>query len=298
MLRIGIVDCDTSHVYQFSRRLNHRDIEPNQWVDGAQVTAAYVGTSRVTAPERVEEYVTAMQAAGVDLVASPTDLIGQVDAVFVESNEGGVHLERAMPFIEAGLPVFIDKPLATTTRDARTLVEMAARAGSPLISASSLRFVPEIAAARNDAGVGPLHGADVYAPARLHDVNPGLFHYGVHGVEMLFALLGPGCREVSCVANPDGEVVTGLWGDGRLGVMRGLRTGPMAYGFTAFGSEGIRAYSLDTASIYRDLLSAIVPVLAGAPSPISNEELVEVVAFQEAALESSRIGGQPVALAL
>jgi predicted dehydrogenase len=292
MLKLGIVDCDTSHVYQFARRLNHVDIEPEEWVEGARVVAAVVGSSRITEPDRVAEYVTAMTATGVALVDRPEDLLGHVDAVLVESNEGAVHRARATPFLEAGLPVFIDKPLTATREDACALVDLAAQKGVPLISASALRFVPEISAALTDPTLGRLVGADVHAPAKLHGANPGLLHYGVHGVEMLYALLGPGCAEVACAFEEGGEVVTGRWRDGRLGVMRGLREGATGYGFTAYGDRAIRAETVETGSIYRDLLRVVVPVLAGDPSPMRAEELIEVVAFQEAALESARAGGR------
>lgn len=294
MLRLGIVDCDTSHVYEFSRRINHVDIAEDQWVDGARVVAAYPGSSRIVKPERVAEFVGLMQAAGVSLVDRPDELLGQVDAVLVESNEGSVHRERATPFLEAGLPVFVDKPFAATAADARAMVELAAARGVPLISASSLRFVPQISAARSaESPTGALVGADVYTPATLSPFNPGLLHYAVHGVEILYALLGPGCVEVTRVFHPDGEVVVGRWGDGRLGTVRGLRRGKYSFGFVAYGENGNQVATIGTQSIYRDLLAAVIPVLAGAPSPISPDELVEVVAFQEAALASSENGGRP-----
>lgn len=296
MLRLGIVDCDTSHAYQFSRRVNHIGIEPAQWVEGARIVAAFAGTSRVTGSDRIAEYVLAMQETGVEFVDHPDALMDRVDAVLIESNEGGVHRERATPFIRAGLPVFIDKPLATTTADAHALVDLASQRGVPLISASALRFAPEINAARGDPSLGTLMGADVHAPAKLHEANPGLFHYGVHGVEMLYALLGAGCREVSCVFEESGEVVTGRWSDGRLGVLRGLREGAAGYGLTAYGARSIRATAVDTTFMYRDLLAAVIPVLGGEPPPIPPEELVEVVAFQEAALASAAAGGKRVAI--
>ncbi len=297
MLRLGIVDCDTSHSYQFSRRLNHTGIAADQWVDGARVVVAFPGSSRITDPARIEEYLVAVRDAGVTLVDRPEDLIGQVDAVLIASNEGAMHRERAMPFIAAGLPVFIDKPLASTADDARALVDMARERDVTLLSASSLRFVPELRAAREDQpGIGPLAGADVYAPAPLHPINPGLLHYGVHGVEMLYTLLGPGCEMVSSISNEGGDIVTGQWSDGRLGVLRGLRAGARGYGFTAYGSTGISATTVNTDNIYRDLLAIVVPVLAGGPPPVAADELVEVVAFQEAALQSSEQGGRPVSL--
>lgn len=295
--RLGIVDCDTSHTYQFSRRLNHVDIEPEQWVDGARVVAAHVGTSQIVEPDRVAEYVAALGAAGVRLVDSARDLIGEVDGILVESNEGGVHLDRARPFLAAGLPVFVDKPLATSTADAKIMLDLAERARVPLLSASALRFAPEVAGLRNDPALGRIEGVDVYAPAHLHNRNPGLFHYGVHGVEMVYALLGTGCAQVTCTFDDGGEVVVGRWSDGRLGVVRGLRGRASGYGLTAYGEEGIASRQVDGGWIYKALVEAIVATMVNGVSPVEPAELIEVVAFQEAALESRNRGGTPVELA-
>jgi predicted dehydrogenase len=298
VLRIGLVDCDTSHVYQFARRLNHIAVEPEQWVDGARVVAASPGTSRITDSARVSEYLVALQAAAVELVARPEDLLGRVDAVMIESNEGAIHRERAAPFLEVGLPVFVDKPFATTTADARAMVELAARRAAPVISASALRFAAEVQAvlAATDE-IGPIVGADVYAPAPLHPLNPGLFHYGVHGVELLYTILGPGCQDVVCAFHEDGEIVTGRWRDGRIGCVRGIRRGARGYGFVTYGERAIHSAAIDLRNIYRELLKAVVPALAGAPPPICPDELVEVVAFQEAALASREADGARIELA-
>lgn len=298
MLRIGFVDCDTSHVYAFAQRLNHQGIEPEQWVDGANVILAYAGASRIVASEQIDEYVAKMRATGVDLVEQPTDLIGRVDAAMVTSNEGGVHRQRATPLLEAGIPLYVNKPFTSSVADAKALVELAARRNVPLISASALRFADEITRTRNDSSLGPIAGVDVYTPAHLHDADPGLFHYGVHGVEMVYALMGMGCREVACHFEEASEVVVGRWSDGRLATIRGLRGATTGYGFTVYGEKAIRSESIATGTIYRNLLASVIPVLSGAPSPISTEELIEVVAFQEAALTSRQSGGQPVPLPL
>ncbi len=298
MLRLGIVDCDSSHVYQFSRRLNHVDIEEDQWVNGAKVVSAFVGESRVTGPDRILEYVNAMRETGVELVKRPEDMLGSIDGVLIESNEGGVHRAQAEPFIRAGLPVFVDKPLATSTRDARELVELAHRFNVPLLSASSLRFASGVEAIRDDESIGRILGVDVYAPARLHEANPGLFHYGVHGVEMLYSILGPGCKEVSRIVEDETEVTVGRWEGGRIGTLRGMRAGDMGYGLTVHGEKKSLSVPIDTTYIYRNLLRVVVSVLSGNPSPVSGEELVEVVAFQVTALESAASHGKPAALEL
>src|SRR5882757_7365968 len=92
MMRIGLVDCDTSHVVEFTRRLNHVGIAQDQWIDGAQVVAAVPGTSFIS-PERIPGHVHQLQDYGITIVDHPSDLLGHIDAVMIESVDGGLHLE-------------------------------------------------------------------------------------------------------------------------------------------------------------------------------------------------------------
>ena len=296
MPRIGIVSCDTSHVVQFTMRLNHVGISADQWVDGAEVVAAVPGSSLVS-PERIPGFVQQLRDLGVEILERPGDLLGRVDAVFVEANDGSVHAELALPFVEAGLPVFVDKPFATTVEDARRMVRAAQAKGTPLFSASALRYALEIPKVRQDAAVGRIVGADAYSPAALHARNPGLTHYGVHAVEMLYELMGTGCESVRCVWEEGAEVVVGRWSDGRLGTVRGTRSGAHSYGFTAFGEKQVVPVAVDARFIYRELLKAVVGMLKTSSWPLSADELIEPVAFQVAAYESARRNGAEIRLA-
>ncbi len=297
MLRLGIVDCDTSHVVAFTQRLNHIDIDEEQWVEGARVVAAVPGTSLVS-PERIAGFVQQLRGYDIAILDRPDQLLGRVDAILIESIDGSVHLERALPFIEAGLPLFVDKPLATSLAAARRLVEAAQARGVPLGSASALRYAPEVREVlRRREEFGTVLGADTHTPALLHPRNPGLFHYGVHGVEMLAALLGPGCRTIRCTLEEGTEVVVGRWADGRLGTVRGTRRGPYALGFTAFCERQVIARAIDARFCYRELLKAVVGMFETGRWLLPPEELLESVAFQEAALRSAQRGGEEVPLA-
>jgi len=299
MLRLGIVDCDTSHVVAFTSRLHHQGVAEDQWVDGARVVAASPGTSMIREQAQVDAYAQQLREQfGVEIVARPADLIGKVDAVLIESVDGSVHYERALPFLEAGLPLFIDKPFTCSTAQARELVALARRRGVVLCSASSLRFAREVAAVKaRRAELGAVVGAAAYSPASLHPRNPGLFHYGVHAVETLFSLLGPGCEVVQAVSTPGADVVVGRWGDGRLGTVRGTRQGAHSYGFIAFTEKQVLPTAIDARYIYPELLKAIVQAFSTGQAPVSGDELIEVVAFQEAALRSAERDGAPIRLA-
>ena len=208
---------------------------------------------------------------GVQIVDSPTDLIGTVDAVFIESNEGGVHLGHAKPFLEAGLPLFIDKPYAATTAQARAIADLAAQHGVPIFSASSLRYtetVKEVQASLADEG-GAV-GAFVHSPGSEHYANPGLLNYGIHGVEVLYSLMGPGCQQVWAARTDGADHVTGLWDGGRLGTVRAIRSGSAGYGLTVYTEKQTVTTSIDASNNYRNLLREIMKMLETGDSAAGN----------------------------
>jgi len=290
MIKVGIVDFDTSHVIQFTKRMNHIDIDEDQWVDGAQVVAGCPCESRHS-PERVPEYTEQLKELGVEIVDKPEDLIGKVDGVCLEANDGTVHLERARPFIEAGIPCYIDKPFEVSLENAKEIMRLAQANNVPTFSSSSLRFCPEVQEIIDNPEVGKSIGANAYSPASEHPINPGLFNYGIHGVEILYALMGGGCKRLSCAYTEGAEVVTGLWDSGRIGVMRGTRAGAHSYGFCVWGEKSVRQSGISTKYIYRELCKRIVHMFKTGETPIDPMVTLEIVAFMVAAIESRERDG-------
>jgi len=295
MIKLGIVDCDTSHVLQFTMRCNHVEIDEEQWVDSARVVCAYPGTSVVTDQATVDERVEKLAGWGVEIIKNREEMIGKVDGVLIESNQGSQHLKHAELFMNAGIPCYIDKPFANSADDALAIAKLAQENNVPFFSSSSLRYAPEVVAAK--AELGTIFGADAWSPASLHEASPGLAHYGIHGVEILFALMGAGCQAVSCAFSEEiGEVNTARWSDGRVGVMRGTRKGAHDYGFVAWGESEVRRSGVDAAYIYRELVKEFVELFATGKSPIDPNETIEIVCFMDAALESSKQSGEWVEL--
>lgn len=291
MIKLGIVDFDTSHCVAFTQILNHIDVPEEQWVDGAQVIAGYPGTSLI-APEVIADYTNKLKSYGIKIVDSPEELIGMVDGVLIESQDGSVHLERAKRFIEAGIPVFIDKPFTCSLEHAKEIAEMAEKRNVPVFSSSSLRYGLEVqdVLARSDE-LGKVLGADAFSPGPLHPRNPGLFHYGIHGVETLYALMGPGCESVWAVSTSGADVVIGAWKDGRLGSLRTTRAGTHSYGFTAFCEKRIVMSTINAGYIYRELMKQVVNMFQTGKSPLDIWETIEIVAFIEAVMRSSKLDG-------
>jgi predicted dehydrogenase len=225
----------------------------------------------------------------VPLVEKSGDMIGKVDGMLIESVDGTVHYDRAKPFLEAGIPCFIDKPFTCSAADAKKILELADKKKAAVFSASSLRYAPEVVEYAADPKPGKLVGCAVYGPASLSPIperNAGLYHYGIHPVEILYTLMGPGCKRVSCVSDKGVDAVTGHWKDGRVATLRGIRDGAAGYGFTAFSEKGIRAVNVPTTFIYRELLKKVVEFFKTGKSPVEPATMVEIMAFIEAANKS------------
>lgn len=296
MVRVGLVDFDTSHVVAFSQRMNHFGVPQSEWVEGARVVAGCPGESEIM-PERIPGYSDELKRAGIEIVAKPTDLLGKIDAVMIESQQGSRHLDRARPFLEAGLPTFIDKPFAGSVKEADAIFSLARKHNAPIMSCSALRYDPLVAQAlAKQKTFGRIVSADVWGSASLHVGNPGLLHYGIHGVEMLYTLMGRGCRTVTNVATPQGEVATGVWTSGLCGVARGIRTGDAGFGLAVHYEKGHYAGLVEGAAFYREMLRRVVEMFASRKEPIDPAETREIMAFMAAALNSAERNGARVNL--
>ncbi|MCA9070176.1 MAG: hypothetical protein KDA84_14685, partial [Planctomycetaceae bacterium] len=82
MIRLGIVDFDSSHCVEFTRRFNHVSVSRDQYVEGARVVMGVTHPSKMS-PERVPGHSQKLAECGVELVDSPDHLLGQVDGVLV-----------------------------------------------------------------------------------------------------------------------------------------------------------------------------------------------------------------------
>ncbi len=294
-LRIGMIGLDTSHTVAFTELLNNPAHKKH--VPGARVVVAFKGGSPdlPSSWNRVENYTRQLEKDyQVKIVPTIEELCAQVDAVLLESVDGRPHLEQVRPVFKAGKPVFIDKPLAGTLKDAIEIYRLAKESKVPCFSSSSYRFYSSMTELKK-ADVGQIRSAVSYGPSEKEPHHPDFFWYGVHPTEALFTVLGPGCQSVVRVATPDTDVVVGAWSEGRTGTLIGLRTGSTPHRVTLFGTKAV----LDQkgSGDYAPLVAEIVKFFQTGVAPVPLEETIELFAFMEAADESKRRAGAPVTIA-
>ncbi len=292
--RIGIIGLDTSHSVAFTKSLNADS--PNPVYDGFKVVAAYPHGSKdiVSSTERIPGYTEQVQKLGVEIVGSIQDLLNKVDFVMLETNDGRLHLEQAIEIFKAGKTTFIDKPVAASLKDAKSIFNEAKKYKVPVFSSSSLRYATGMQEIKQGK-IGAVSGADTYSPMKFEKTHPDLFWYGIHGVEMLFTVMGPGCVSVQRTISEEQEVCTGIWDDGRIGTFRGIKSGKQDYGGIAYGKSGI--LHLGPYNGYDPLLIKIIEFFKSGIPPVDERETLAIMAFMEAADVSKNKKGARVTLA-
>lgn len=289
--RIGIIGLDTSHSIAFAKSIN---TNPELYRNYKVVAAYPYGTKTIpSATDRIPGYTKDIQAYDVKIVDSIADLLNEVDVVFLETNDGRLHLEQSAEVFKAKKTLFIDKPLAASYGDAKKIFALSKQYKVPFFSSSSLRYINGMQDIL-DGKYGKVLGADVYSPAVIDPSHPDFFWYGIHGVELLFTAMGVGCKSVSRTHQPDTDVIVGVWEDGRIGTVRGTRTGKSAFGGVVYCEKG--TVTLGEFAGYNPLLEKIVEFFDTKEVPFDGQETLEICAFIEAADKSKHAQGQSISI--
>jgi len=295
-IRVGIIGLDAHAVAWQKLLAAAAEDDPTSDLGNLQIVAAVPGGSE-DIPEKIPRLAAGIEhyrSVGIQLCDQIEELLPLVDAVMILSADGRAHLDQARPVIANGKPLFVDKPMAASVEEAREIFRLAKERHVPVFSSSSLRFAPQTVAVVRDRTVGDIIGCDAHSPCQTEPHHPDLFWYGIHGVEALFTIMGPGCDSVSRTKTDDTDVVVGRWRDGRIGTFRGHRSGPHSYGATVFGSKGQTAAGRFEG--YEPLLAEIVQFFRTGVAPVQPAETLEILAFMEAADASGVAAGAAVSL--
>lgn len=289
-IRVGIIGLDTSHVLSFSKVMNDPEAEGD--LAHCRIVAAYPQGSRdiQSSVSRVPKYTKQIEEMGIEIVPTIATLLERVDAVLLETNDGRPHLEQALPCFRAGKRVFIDKPMAGSLVDVLAIFSASKKYNAPTFCSSSLRFAKATQDVRNGS-LGTVQECWTQSPAHLEKTHPDLYWYGIHGVESLFTVLGPGCVSVKRGTHGEGQIeVVGQWTDHRRGTFRAGK----GYSGRAKGEQG--EAPVGSYDGYAPLVVEIARFFRTGETPVPAEETVEIYAFMSAADESKRMGGAEVHL--
>ncbi len=208
-----------------------------------------------------------------NIVSKPEEVIGQVDAVIISTDDGDDHIRRVRPFIEAGLPVFVDKPMATNIADLRQFVQWQ-QAGAIILSTSGMRYAPEMRLNEEQQTlVGDLRWITSFTCKTWE-------RYGIHALEAVEPLLGTGFITVQAHSDTGGDVMHLTHRSGVRVTIGALHDAYGSFGAVhLYGTKGQLPLRLtDTYSAFRGQLVAFIEMLRTGARPLPFEETVELMA--------------------
>ena len=225
------------------------------------------------------------------VVEKPTDVIGHVDAVVIATDIGGEHVTRARPFIEAGLPVFIDKPLTDNAPDLATFKAWVA-AGKPIMSSSSMRYTKEFMPYRiSTKELGDLRFVSITTPKSWET-------YGIHALEGIYPILGPGFISARNTGTIDRNIVHLKHACGADVIVVASADMYGSFGCLQLcGTAGkVQLSSGDTFYSFKTQLEAFIGYLRTGVYPYPFSETVELMQLVIAGIRSREQGGREVLL--
>ena len=309
-VRVGILGFDSYKALAYTK-LFHKPPADNPDLVGLRVVAAWPGGSpdleeTIVDIKRWKPY---LAKQGVRIVDSVEEVLLQSDVVMIMSLDGRAHLELAKQTLRAKKPVYIGRPMAASLDDVIEIFQLAEQHQTPLFSCSQHRYSPGFIGMRDHPEVGKVRGCDVYGGCPIVAHHPDLFWHGIHGIETLYTIMGPGAVSVTRAYSPETELVTGIWKDGRIGTFRGIRKGAVKYSALVFGDKGVGpagkyGYAAPVKGVvpksrymgYEGVATELAKFYKTRKLPISPSETIELFTFMEAAHESKRLNGIPVRL--
>lgn len=261
-MRLGVVGTESSHVELIVRHLNleHR-------FGGWRVAALWGADAQRTND-------VAKQGGDIAVVPTPEGMLENVDAVMVADRDGAHHRAHAMPFLEARMPVLVDKPFATTLEDADAML---AAASAPLLSASALRWAHEVVQTR--AALERIGGAEIVVatgPADPDNAYSGWHYYGVHPVEMGLAMVDGEIGSTAATRTSGSLSLSAQVGDARVVVnlVQPTEAGRVPFHLQVIGRHGVLSHEVPLAEAYlAPVLERFFTLVRTGERPLTDAEM-------------------------
>ncbi len=286
-LRVGLIELDTSHADTFARGIAA--------TPGAQLTAV-LNSGMVYGKKRTEKFIAEHKVKTV--CSTPAEMAPLVDVAFSIAVNWENHVRDAEPFIASGKPVFIDKPVVGTERDARALIALSARYHTPIFGGSTYCWAPNLPAfAREFRAREDRVNLTVYGHINSHSRYDmlDLIYYGIHGAELACYLLGPGATSVNYVDFYRKQHIIHVRYDGRPPVILNLGWARNHNEAVLLTDNELISFVPETGNPYPGIVAAMARSITTRRAPRPITEQVEACRILIAAGKSRRLG-RPVSI--
>jgi len=195
------------------------------------------------------------------------------------------HQRLAKPFLEAKIPLFIDKPLSDSIEEAEDIVSTAKENDAFLMSCSALRYARELEEAQKEIdNIGPILTGSAVGPGDL-------IYYGIHPLELAYTVMGPGIKSVQNVGRMDRNIVKIAYEDGRSLVLQVFKGIAYVFHLSLYGEKGWKDITVkDSAYFYWNMLNHFLRMVRERRPPFPPEHTLEMIKTLVSAKESLKTG--------
>ncbi len=196
MYKIAILGCENSHAGNFLKT-----VVKDKKYDDVEFVGVY-SDERAAAEKLNTDY-------GVPVMEKYDELVGKIDGLIVTARNGVKHYPFAKPYIDSGVPMFIDKPITVSEDDAKAFASELEAKNIRVSGGSSCIYDPmveELAKGVKDGAYGKINGGFVRAPIYLDSEHSGMYFYAQHGVQIMTEIFGTDVLSVK--ASHVGDSVT------------------------------------------------------------------------------------------
>lgn len=305
MLKLGIIGLSegNGHPYSWSAIINGDFNRPAMDKCGFAGIPVYLEANRDTLgiygarvthvwtqDRKISEHIAL--ASGIEHVVDRAEkMMGRVDAVILARDDPKNHVIMAKPFLDADIPIFIDKPLAITAEDLDFFTEQNAM-GKLFMSCSSMRYAKEVGKARSElASLGTIKLATVVG-------KKDWIKYGVHMLEALYALLDdPKAISVQHLSEPGKDIVLINFEDGLLATVHIFKDISLTFQLSLFGQDGWRLVEIkDSYAMFRENLKEFIHSVKEGRSRLPFDLTENIIRSLIGAKESREHGGETIHL--
>ncbi|MCK5738855.1 Gfo/Idh/MocA family oxidoreductase [bacterium] len=282
-MKIGIIGSDNSHGGVFAKALNIDNMP-----EYADVSVSHIwGTDAAETADKV-------QKGNIPHVAKThTDMIDQVDAALLVLRHGGLHWKHAEAFLDARIPLFLDKPMTCSTADARKVIEKANALNVPISSFSTVRFDSHIQKLKKEwANFGDVRSGDVSGIITPNSAQyGGMIFYGIHITELMVELFGYGVEKIYATQNGNTIIAIASYPD-KVITMHFMGDCSYFFSCTIHGKEKTIYQVADAGDYFVEGLKRIIHMFKTSEKPLSNAKLFETIAIHEAIDKSLASGAE------
>lgn len=281
MKRLGIIGAENSHTAAIARELNIALAFPE-----FRVTHVWGETAEFAQKAAADGQIP-------NIVASPEQMLGAVDCVMVDHRDGRHHVAAVTPFVKAGVPVFVDKPISTSLAEARRFLRLRRRLGVPVTTMSSVPHQACVAGIKQRLQeIGPLRCLHLSGPGDPDSPYGGVFFYGIHQVDLMVELLG--VEPLSVTTQRNGKAFMGIVSyAGDVQVTLSMPGGVNGFNVSAVGTGGLLQQAIvNDANPYRVTAGLFTRMFETGVEPFEDRRMLAPIAVLEA-LQQSLKSGRP-----